>query len=538
FGYPPGEVKFRKSIEGDANVKYGTPYETKSIIKKISRPKILLVYIVMVAVIISIFFYILKNSNESGFAKHKKIEINEKFIAVLPIKNLSDNKENQYFADGVMEDILNYLSAIKEFRVISRSSMEQYRDTKKAIPEIARELQVSYIIESSVQIYQDSVRVIVQLVDAKKDEHIWSQSFVRAYKNIFFLESEIAKQVATELSVTLSPKEKQLIESIPTMEIDAYNLYLKGKFFSSKANVDEINIGIKYFEQAIKKDPEFALAYAELADAILNKNIFGLTDIKDLEKAKEIVLKSIALDNHISKAHTVLAIFSGRIEWDWKKAEKELQLAISLNPNNANAHFHYAIFLHFIKGDFVESRKEIDQALLLDPLSYFELMISSKFYLQQGDFEKAFLETARAQEIDNDNLFSYWVNFENYVKQAKDDKAIDELEKSWNLDTGNKENAMAIRKAYRKSGIKGVYQWIIDLDEKSGSSNVNTYWLAQKYAFIGNKNNALQWLETTLIKNPIEMHIIKYDPNFYNLHNEPRFLTILNKMNLGNYAEQ
>jgi tetratricopeptide (TPR) repeat protein len=352
------------------------------------------------------------------------------------------------------------------------------------------------------------------LVDAKIDEHIWSNSFERANKNIFALESEIAQQIAAELKIILSPAELQQSENIPTKNIEAYNLYLKGKYFSTNAGVEDINNGIKYFEQAIKNDPEFALAYAGLAYAIINKNLFGITYLDELSEAKLLALKAIELDKNIAEAHIVLGILLSRVEWKWEKAGKEFELAVSLNPNSAIAHFHYATYLHNIKGDFSKARNHINQALLLDPLSYFGLMISAKYYLQEDDFDNAFLETGRAQEIDKYNLFSYWINFENHVKQGKDDKAIDELEKSWNMYSGTQENAKGIRNAYNKSGIKGIYKWIIDLDENSGNPNINTYWLSQKYSFIGETNKALDWLEKTIEINPNEMSGIKYDTYF------------------------
>lgn len=535
YGYPPGEVKYQvhSSLEDNGKIQALLSNEKG---KRKSKQKVIYISIIAIVLISALFYYLFQSTVNNSFgafrASHEEVE---KSIAVLPFKILSDKKDNQYLADGIMDDILNHLSAIKEFKVISRTSMEQYRGTVKTAPKIAKELKVSYIIESSIQVYSDSIKVIVQLIDAKKDEHIWSNSFKRANKNIFALESEIAQQIATELRVTLSPTQLQQIEKMPTKNIEAYNLYLKGKYFGSKASKEDINNGIKYFKQAIKNDPEFALAYAGLADAIINKNTSGLIYNEELSEAKTLALKAIALDNNSAEAHIVLGILAKRVEWNWEKAENEFKFALSINPNNANAHYHYGNYLRFIKGDFNQSRNQMDQALLLDPLSYITIMRSAKYYLLDGEFEKAFLETSRAQEIDRNNRFSYWVNFENYVTQGMNDKAIDELERSWNMNRESQEQAKTLRIVYNKSGIKGVYKWIIDTEENEGNPAMNNYWLAQKYAFIGENNKALDWLEKAIEIIPFEMWGIKYDPSFYNLHNEPRFLAILKKMGLGDY---
>ena len=299
----------------------------------------------------------------------KKQENESYSIAVLPVKNNSNDKTNQYFADGIMDDILNHLSTIKNFRVISRTTMEQYRETNKTIPKIAKELKVNYIIESSIQKYKDSVMIFVQLIDAKKDKQIWSKRFKKEFKNIFTIESEIATQIATELKITLSPSEIQKIETKPTDNIEAYTLYLRGRFFWHQRTKKDIINSIYYFNKALELDSSYALAYSGLADAYFIMAWWGFIPKNiGFDKGKEFAKKSLSINNNLGEAHATLGGIITWQEWNWKEAEKELKQAISLNPNNATIHQYYSELLNIL-GRNKEAREQINLALELNPYS-------------------------------------------------------------------------------------------------------------------------------------------------------------------------
>jgi TolB-like protein/AraC-like DNA-binding protein len=534
YGYPPGEARAKS-------------FETKNITHETDKKPAYnrIAFISAISLLIIIVYFIYATGDEFSTSS-SEVLIKDKSIAVLPPKNLSGDKENQYFADGIMDDILNHLSAIQEFNIISRTTMEQYRNTNKTIPEIAKDLHVSYILESSIQKYNDSVKIIAQLIDAKNDKHIWSKKFKSEFNNIFALESEIAKQIATELKATLSPEEIKKIKKVPTKNLEAYNLYLKGKYFlnlfSSGENIEK---SIQYFEESIEKDPEFALAYAALAEAYL-----FLADSKkvELQKIKNLAMRSIDLDSNIAEAHSTLGAIACWYEWHWEKAEKEYELAIQINPNSSNAYINYSYFLYYVKGSFDEARKRIDKAKSLDPLSLITIMRSSEFYLFEGHFEQALRESQKAIELDKFLLWPYWVNFECYFRQGFNEKAMEALITSWKMNDASINDIESIKNAYNNSGIKGVYLMIINQDLKEfskpldqlsiGYINYQLYWIAQKYAFIEDNDKALEFLEYCFEARSTILYHIKYDPYFKNIRTEPRFLAILKKMNLGDYQSQ
>ncbi len=367
---------------------------------------------IIILLVTTYYFY---NKPENKLASEiTETVIKDKSIAVLPFKNLSDNNENQYFADGVMEVILNHLSSIKEFKVISRTSTEQYRETTKTSPEIAEELGVSYILEASVQKDNDQIRIIAQLIDAKNDKHLWSTDIKKDYKNIFELQSTIAKQISKELNTELSNSELDQIEKKPTNNLEAYGLYLKGRHFLNNGLPSK---SMTYLEQAIKKDPEFALGYSELScayNALLNNGI--LPSKKTKTKIKELNNKAIDLDSSIGQPHHILANIMFRYEWNWKGAENELLTALKINPNNSISHLLYSKFLNFT-GRLEESREQINQALLLNPLFTINYSFSALSYYYSGDYEKALIENKRALDISIKFVETNWLNFDIYIAQ-------------------------------------------------------------------------------------------------------------------------
>ena len=538
FGYTPGEVKFRQTKEPE----HIEENRLKKANPSINRKVIFSSLSIIIFLFLSYFLYTYFTGNVITRKEDTNI-VNDKSIGVLPFKNLSDNNDNQYFADGVMDDILNHLSAIKELKVISRTTMEQYRNTKKTAPEIAKELKVNYILESSIQKYKDSIKIITQLNDARNDKLIWFNSFKSEFKDIFSLESEIAKQIAIELKTTLSPLKIKQIEKVPTKNIIVYNLYLKGKYFFNLSGVENIKKSIQYFEEAIEKDHKFALAYAALAEAYL---YLADSERIDLAKINELALTSIRLDSNMATAHSTLGGIACWYEWDWEKSEKEYLRALQINSNSSSAYNNYSYFLFYVKGSYESAREIIDKAKSLDPLSIYAIMRSAEFYLIEGNYKKAMLETQKALELVENYQWAYWVNFECYFRQGENEKAISELVKGWKLDSISNNNVKPLKAAYDKNGINGIYQWIIDYDLRNGDNsdgklgigwnNFQLYWVAQKYAFLDNKMEAIKYLEIAYNRKSTSLYHIKYDPYFKNLRTEPRFLAILEKMNLGNYS--
>ena len=284
------------------------------------------------------------------------------------------------------------------------------------------------------------------------------------------------------------------------------------------------------------------MAYAALAETYLYLADFEKVDIA---KINYLALKSITLDSSIAEAHSTLGGLACWYEWDWNRAENEYKLAIQNNPNSSSAYINYSYFLYYVKGNPKVARKMIDKAKILDPLSFVAIMRSAQFYLFENNYKKAMLETQKAIDLGGNSLWPAWVNFQSYFRQGENEKAFSELVKGYEKDAKSIKNVKPMKAAYNKDGINGIYQWFINFDLKKDRhlkdgpntmyNNFRLYWIAQKYAFLGNKNEAINFLEIAYHRKSTLLYRIKYDPYFENLRTEPRFLKILEKMNLGDY---
>lgn len=297
----------------------------------------------------------------------------EKSIAVLPFINDSPDQENTYFINGVMEEILNNLQKIKDLRVISRTSVEQYRGQKKPIAEIAEELDVNYIVEGSAQKYGNAFRMRTQLIAADRETHLWGESFqqkITDVEDIFNIQSSIAESIAAELKAVIAPEEKKLIKKIPTTDLSAYDAYLKGKFYMyNLITQDYINweTAMKFFELAKERDPEFALAYAGMAMVWMFRQQMGLASPDEAgPKITEAVERALELDSTLAEVHNMVANNNFLVTWNWEAAESAFKKVIEINPNNPEAHALYSHLL-FVLGRAEEAMEHAELSLKLDP---------------------------------------------------------------------------------------------------------------------------------------------------------------------------
>lgn len=523
FGVTPGEYKSKN--EDTPNIDYTIPKTSKSTPIKKRRNLLIGVLIIGLIAFISFIFvlYIYKKEENKTYS-----------IAVLPIKNLSDDKSNQYFADGVMDDILNHISTFREFSVISRTTMEHYRETNKTIPEIAKELKVNYILESSFQKYQDSIKIITELIDAKKDKNIWAKKFGREFKNIFALESEIAQQIVSELEITLGSKEIEQIETKPTENLEAYKLYLKGRFFWNQKTKKDLERSIFYFNQALQLDSTYALAYSGLADTYLHMAGWGWYNrMEGLVKAKKFPTKALSINNNIAEAHATIGALLSYGQWKWDAGEREFKHAISLNPNYASVHEYYSMLLYAMCR-LTEARKEIDIALQLNPYSVTVNQLSAACYFRSGDYEKALQKNQEIQKNFKNHPLVPKTNFRIYVMQKKYVKAVEEIKRMLSLSPSTKKYVDTVQQIYENSGIEGVYRWLIQYDIKI---KVDIYHIAEKYAFLGENDKALALLEKCYKRRSVWAPYMKGNPFFKNLKSEPRFQAILKKMDMADLSD-
>jgi len=541
YGYTPGEVKYKAQsliednkeiqkkelIGGSQNI-----IETKKDKSGLLSKRMIWVNTLGI-VLLSIFSYYIY-SNYYFSSETFSADSNEKSIAVIPFKNLSDNRENKYFADGMMDDILNHLSGIQGLVVKSRQSSERYRESDISIIKIGKELSADYLLYGSVQKQEDSIRIILQLINTKNGNQVWDGTYDFEFKQVFLVQSDISEQIAHELKTFISSNELKRIKKIPTKNLEAYNLYLKGRFFWQRRNEEEdLNKSIYYFEKALELDSTYSLAYSGMADSYYSMVWFGKLDRNEaFRKGKNFALKALSIDNTNPAPHATLGGIATWHEWNWKDAEKEFKQALTLNPNYATAHQWYAELLDILERN-KESREQIDLAIKLNPNSFIMYSTSAMLYAKAGLYDKALIDANRAKEISKNQGWAYWIIFEIYSKQGRVDEAIAEIEESWNLEP-NIEMAKASRVAYDKSGIKGVYKYIIDFDLENDFAQNQAYRMAQKYAFIEENEKALEWLEIAMKHHDLEMPKIKNDPYFKDLHNELRFKAILKQLGLSN----
>jgi len=330
----------------------------------------------------------------------------EKSIAVLPFENLSVDEDQVWFSEGITDVIINQLSKISGLRVLSRTSALKYKgnEGKESVLEIGKELGVNYIIEGTVQRQENKMRISVQLIRVLNEGHIWSGLYDREWKDIFDVQSEIAQRIAGELKTILTPEEKELIEKNQTKNADAYQLYLQGRYFWYRRTKEDLQRSVEYFEKALAIDPDYALAYAGLADAYFIQAFWGwLPWDEGTTRSKELAIKALDIDRNLAEAHTVLGAILNYKEWKWEEAQKELQLAIKLNPKFVTAHHYYSELQDILRHNS-EARKHINIALQLDPFLPVLHSLSSGYYYNEGKLNESLNECLVLEELDLDGL--------------------------------------------------------------------------------------------------------------------------------------
>ncbi|HMC01516.1 MAG TPA: adenylate/guanylate cyclase domain-containing protein [Flavobacteriaceae bacterium] len=351
------------------------------------------------------------------------VTLYEKSIAVLPFDNLSVDEDSEIFSDGITEDILTNLAKIKELHVISRTSIMQYKDTKKTIPEIAKELGVSYILEGSVQKYGEDIRVTAQLIDGKKDEHIWAESYDKTLTDIFEIQSEVSSEIVNALHLNLSFDEIQNLATIPTKNLEAYKLFLLGRREADKRNAESIEKSIELYEKAVELDPNYAEAYAEIANSIYLGTYYSGRDPKEASVlAKKYLEKAEKINNKISRIYTVKGLIFN-IERKYEEAEKAFETAIQLSPNDLTARHQYSTYFYYTN----QPEKQLEQAQIaykLDPLSfatansYFTALIANYKY---EEAEKLMKQIEKSGDENNEfvinrSYFRLYMDMKDYKK--------------------------------------------------------------------------------------------------------------------------
>ncbi len=458
--------------------------------------------------------------------------IPEKSIAVLPFDNLSRDPDNAYFCEGVQDEILTRLAKFADLKVISRTSTQHFKSTPDNLPQIAKQLGVAHILEGSVQKANDHVRVNVQLINALTDAHLWADTYDRKLTDIFAVETEIAKTVADVLQAKLTGSEQHVIAARPTANTEAHQLYLKGRFFWNKRTGNDLKKSIDYFQQAIAADPNYALAYAGVADAyVLIPGYSGGNPRDCYPKAIAAAKKALELDDTLAEARTSLALAIWYYDFDFSQANREFQRAIELNPNYAIAHQQYGNNTLSAIGRFNDAIVEGKRAVELDPLS---LVINADLgvdYYYARRYDEAIAQLRKLLEMDPGYYFAYVTLGQALEMKGARDGAIAEYQKARALNDDSSVLAL-LAHAYGLSGNKMEAEKILDqLKALSKARYVSAYSFALAYLGLGNKEETLRWLEQSYQDRAgADVGWIRVDPLLDPLHGNPRFEALADKI--------
>jgi TolB-like protein/Tfp pilus assembly protein PilF len=489
------------------------------------------IYVVIVAAAISVILFFFgrytATSKQSGLT-----ELPAKSIAVLPFENLSGNPENVYFTDGIQEEILMRLAKIADLKVVSRTSTVRYKKSPGSLGEIATQLGVANVLEGSVQRTGDRVHVNVQLIKAASDAHLWAEAYDRKLTDIFAVESEIAKTIADTLQAKLTGSERNAIAAQPTQNTEAYQLYLKGRFFWNKRTGRNLNKAADYFNQAIAADPKYALAYVGLADAYVLMPFYGAGTPQDCyPKAKAAAKKALELDDTLAEAHTSLAYVLQVYDLDFDGSISEFQRAIELNPNYATAHHWYGIELLISLRRFDEAIREVKRGLELDPLSLPINGALGRTYYFARRYDEAIEQLRKTSEMDPGFYYAHWNLGSALAAKGAIGAAIEEYEKARALSDDPFVLGL-LGHAYASSGNKMEAEKILDqLKELSKERYVSAYSFALVYLGLGNKEEALRWLEKSYQdRTGNDLVYFRVEPLLDPLRGEPRFEELVTRV--------
>jgi serine/threonine protein kinase/tetratricopeptide (TPR) repeat protein len=454
-------------------------------------------------------------------------------LAVLPLENLSGDPGQEYFADGMTEELIADLAKMSTLKVISRTSVMRYKETRKSVPEIARELDVDAILEGSVLQISGRVRITTQLIDAASDRHLWAESYERDLRDVLALQSDVARAIAREINIKLAPGEEGGLSSARQVDPQAYEAYLKGRYHWNKRTEQGIGKGIEYFEEAIRIDPDYAQAYAAIAEAFISLGDWGYYPPRETqEKTKDYAQKALAIDDESAAAYSALARVSRDIDFNWEVAEEYFKKAILLNPNYETAHQWYSAFLS-CSGRHDEAIEQAKRAIQLDPLSLVINQTLGFSYYYARRYDEAIEQGRKTLELDKNFGSMYQVIYLCYVAKGMTPEGVEAFKQAMSLDERTKIYVDDIDDAYKTSGYEGMAKWIIDnMEEWTFQVYNRPFFYAMAYASIDNKDKAFEWLERAYEVRSYFVTTIGVEPALDNVRSDPRFGELLKKIGL------
>jgi len=455
-------------------------------------------------------------------------------IVVLPFQNLSGDASQDYLVDGVTDALIGDLAQIGALRVISRTSAMHYKGTNKSLPEIAKELNVDAVVEGTVQRSGERVHVRAQLIHAASDSHLWAADYDRDSRDILDLQSEVARAIASEVSIKITPAEQRLLVPKRTIARAAIDNYLQGRYFWNRRTEEDMRKAIGYFEAAINADANYAQAYAGLADSYnqLGTVMIGVMPPSEARRTGEIAArKGLEIDNEVAEAHAALA-YENFFNWNWASAEEEFKRSIQLNPNYASAHSHYGLYL-VARERIDEAVAETNRAQELDPLSL-SISASRGFLLMNARrYEEAIEQERRVIAIDPNHYQAHWFLALTYLANQQIDQAIATSEKAVAISNRAPAALGVLGMAYGAAGRKGEANQILnELLQLEKQRYVSPMAFVYVYTGLGNKDQSFAWLEKAHQERSNGIAFFKVSPTVDQLRSDPRFADLLKRIGL------
>lgn len=470
------------------------------------------------------------------FVRYQRVRGDENSIrslAVLPLENLSGDPTQEYFVDGMTDELTTDLAKVKSLRVTSRTSVVQYKGVRnKSVQQIGRELNVDAIVEGAVLRSDGRVRITAQLIHAPTDQHLWAESYDRELKDVLALQENVARAIATQIKISLTPQEEGRLMSARAVDPEAYEAYLRGRYFWNKRTAEGIRKASGYFQQAIEKDPSYGLAYSGLADCNSGLSWHGFVSPSvALSKAKAAALKAIEIDPESGEAHASLALVLTH-QAEWVGAETEFKRALELNPTYANAHHWYGDYLSAM-GRHDEAIAEAKRAFELDPLApIINTWLALRYYFARR-YDEAIAQGRKTVDFDPNFAPAHLVLGQAYLQKGMRDQAIAELQKATQLSGSSSLYLSQVGVAFAAAGRNAEALRVVDNLAKIAKQNyVSSYGIAEIYVALGDKQHALKWLRNAYDEHAVWMDYLNVDPILDPLRSEPGFQELCRRMRL------
>jgi TolB-like protein/DNA-binding winged helix-turn-helix (wHTH) protein/Flp pilus assembly protein TadD len=454
-------------------------------------------------------------------------------LAVLPLESLSADASQSYFADGMTDELITDLAQISALRVISRTSVMVYKGARKPLPQIARELNVDAVVEGTVLRSGDQVRITAQLIEASTDKHLWSQSYEGELRDTLALQNTVARAIADQIRINLTPQEQAALKNVKVVDPEAYESYLKGRYFWNKRTADGLKAALAYFNQAVEEDPKYAQAYSGLADtyALLGDWQYAVMTPKEaFPKAKAAAIKALELNSTLGEAHNSLAFVLDGFDWDFDSARKEFRRAIELNPGYATAHHWYAWHLSLL-GRYDEAIAEMRKAESLDPLSLIINSDLAELLVLAHSYDESIQQSRKTIEMDPNFALAHNQLAQAYLQEHMYAEAVGELQRAVQLSGGSPTCMANLARAYVLSGSRSEAEKLLgDLKKRSNPGYSNASEIAMIYASLGDTDQAMNWLEKGYEErfNPGVLLRPGFDP----LRSDSRFQNLVHRIGL------